>query len=627
LPAGIQTWNVRAKKTTKTATAAKKAAKKVTSKPALIEDYGVIGDLQTLALVSRSGSIDWLCWPHFDSPACLAALLGDPDNGRWLITPTARSKSTRRYLPQSLILETTHKIRRGEVTVTDCMPPRNSHSHIVRVVRGVRGTVRMKMELTLRFDYGRIVPWVQRKRNGQWTAICGPHEILLTTPVNLKGKDFATVSEFTVRKGDTVSFVLSHAHSHADGIKTTTARSALAETKRFWKEWCAQSTYKGEWKDEVERSLITLKALTFAPTGAIVAAGTASLPEALGGPRNWDYRYCWLRDATFTLLALVHAGHHAEADAWRRWLIRAVAGSPDLVQIMYTITGEPLHQEWDAVWLKGYSGSAPVRVGNAAAQQVQLDIYGEVLDALYHARRAGLRGSQSSFALETALLERLEKQWHLPDSGIWEVRNDTRHFTYSKVMAWVAFDRGIKMIEEFGLQGPIRRWKNVRTKIHRQVCRNAFHRLVGAFTQSYDSQELDSSALLLPILGFLPIDDPRITSTVAAIEKKLFRNGFLLRYDTHKSKDGLPAGEGVFLLCTFWLVDIYKMQRRDREARELFERLLSLRNDLGLLSEEYDPAAKRMLGNFPQAFSHIGLLNSAFNLSKSSGPAAQRSER
>ncbi len=618
---------MRAKKTTKTATAAKRAAKKVTSKPALIEDYGVIGDLQTLALVSRSGSIDWLCWPHFDSPACLAALLGDPDNGRWLITPTARSKSTRRYLPQSLILETTHKIRRGEVTVTDCMPPRNSHSHIVRVVRGVRGAVRMKMELTLRFDYGRIVPWVQRKRNGQWTAICGPHEILLTTPVNLKGKDFATVSEFTVRKGDTVSFVLSHAHSHADGIKTKTARSALAETKRFWKEWCAQSTYKGEWKDEVERSLITLKALTFAPTGAIVAAGTASLPEALGGPRNWDYRYCWLRDATFTLLALVHAGHHAEADAWRRWLIRAVAGSPDLVQIMYTITGEPLHQEWDAVWLKGYSGSAPVRVGNAAAQQVQLDIYGEVLDALYHARRAGLRGSQSSFALETALLERLEKQWHLPDSGIWEVRNDTRHFTYSKVMAWVAFDRGIKMIEEFGLQGPIRRWKNVRTKIHRQVCRNAFHRLVGAFTQSYDSQELDSSALLLPILGFLPIDDPRITSTVAAIEKKLFRNGFLLRYDTRKSKDGLPGGEGVFLLCTFWLVDIYKMQRRHREARELFERLLSLRNDLGLLSEEYDPAAKRMLGNFPQAFSHIGLLNSAFNLSKSSGPAAQRSER
>ena len=601
-----------------------RTAKKSTTR---IEDYGVIGDLQTLALVSRKGSIDWLCWPRFDSSACFASLLGTPDNGRWLVTPAARATTTRRYLPQTLILETTHKVRGGEVTVTDFMPPRHSDSHIVRIVRGIRGTVRMQMELTLRFDYGRLVPWVQRSKQGHWTAVCGPHELLFMTPARLKGKGFSTISDFTVRKGQSITFVLSYAHSHASAVKTKPARTALAETKRFWKQWCSQSTYKGEWKNVVERSLITLKALTYAPTGAIVAAGTASLPESLGGPRNWDYRFCWLRDATFTLLALLHAGHREEAKSWRHWLVRAVAGSPELVQIMYSITGEPLHQEWTADWLSGYARSQPVRVGNAAAEQVQLDIYGEVLDALYQARKAGIRGDQASFSLETALLTRLEDIWDQPDAGIWEVRSQEQQFTYSKVMAWVAFDRGVKMIEEFDLQGPGRRWRKLRDHIHAQVCRHAYNHVVGAFTQSYGSRELDSSSLLIPVLGFLPVDDPRITKTVSAIEKNLLRDGFLLRYDTHTATDGLPGGEGVFLLCTFWLVDVYCMQGRYKEARALFKRLLAVQNDLGLLSEEYDPRTARALGNFPQAFSHIGLLNSAFNLTKKVGPAEHRSGR
>lgn len=616
---------MRAKRLTKAP--ARRTAKTGSRAGGRIEDYGVIGDLETLALVSRKGSIDWLCWPRFDSAACFAALLGTPDNGRWLIAPAARATTTRRYLPQTLILETTHKTRSGEVAVTDFMPPRHSDSHIVRIVRGLRGSVRMKMELTLRFDYGRLVPWVQRSDQGHWTAVCGPHELLFITPARLKGKDLSTVSNFTVRKGQSVTFVLSYAHSHALSVKTKPARTALSEAKRFWKDWCAQSTYKGEWKDPVERSLITLKALTYAPTGAIVAAGTASLPESIGGPRNWDYRFCWLRDATFTLLALLHAGHREEAKSWRHWLVRAIAGSPELVQIMYSVTGEPLHQEWTAGWLDGYAGSQPVRIGNAAAEQVQLDIYGEILDALYQARKAGIRGDQTTFSLETSLLKCLEKIWDKPDAGIWEVRSEEQHFTYSKVMAWVAFDRGVKMIEDFKLEGPVRRWRQLRDHIHAQVCRHSYNHVVGAFTQSYGSRQLDSSSLLIPVLGFLPIDDPRVTSTVAAIEKNLLRDGFLLRYDSHTATDGLPGGEGVFLLCTFWLVDVYKMQGRHKEARALFQRLLALRNDLGLLSEEYDPREGRQLGNFPQAFSHIGLLNSAFNLTHELGPTAHRSKR
>ncbi|MCU1285774.1 MAG: glycoside hydrolase 15-related protein [Acidobacteriales bacterium] len=595
-----------------------------------IEDYGVIGDLETMALVSRRGTIAWLCWPRFDSPACFASLLGSAENGHWTIAPAARFTTTRRYRPHTLILETTFKTKTGTVLITDFMPPRQQHSQVIRIVRGIRGEVKMNMELALRFDYGRVVPWVSRSRpdhaKGLWTALCGPHELSLATPVELIGKDLTTVSEFTVTKGQTIPFVLTYGRWRKR--KPQLAKTALASTEKFWKEWCARSTYKGEWKEQVERSLVTLKSLTFAPTGGILAAPTSSLPEWIGGKRNWDYRFCWLRDSTFLLLCLLEAGYAAEASAWRKWLVRAVAGSPELVQIMYTITGKRIHHEWIADWLSGYENSKPVRVGNAAANQVQLDIYGEVMDALYHARRAGIRGSTVGSNLEVVLLDHLEKVWDKPDDGIWEVRSGGQNYTYSKMMAWVAFDRGVKMIEEFQTKGPLERWRKIRDTIHADVCAKGFHRgKLNAFTQAYGSRELDASMLLMPLVGFLPADDARVISTVAAIEKRLMKGGFVLRYDTETTPDGLPAGEGVFLACSFWLVDVYHLQGREREAQRLFKRLLSLANDLGLLSEEYDPRRKRLLGNFPQAFSHIGLLNSAFNLSQTmSSPAKKRAK-
>ena len=590
-----------------------------------LEDYALIGDCETAALVSRGGSIDWLCWPRFDSAACFAALLGTPEHGRWLIeavTPGARIE--RKYRGHTLILETHIETDEGAATVIDFMPPRGRNSDIVRLVRGERGIVRMRTELVLRFDYGRTVPWVNRLSDGTYRAIAGPDMVVVHTPVPLRGKDLTTVGEFEVEAGATVPFVLTHGSSHLDPPDPIDPIQSLDTTAAFWTEWVARCESEGEWPDAVTRSLITLKALTYAPTGGLVAAPTTSLPECLGGSRNWDYRYCWVRDATLTLLALMNSGYFDEAKAWRDWLLRAAAGAPSQLQIMYGIAGERRLIEFEVPWLPGYENSRPVRIGNAAHSQLQLDIFGEVMDALHQGRRGGLDGREAEWAFQVAVLEHLESIWNCPDEGIWEVRCEPRHFTYSKVMAWVALDRGIRAVEDFGLKGPVERWRAVRDAIHDEVCTRGFNQELGSFVQSYDSREMDASLLLLPTTGFLPPDDPRIRGTIEAVERHLLVDGFVLRYNTATADDGLPAGEGAFLACSFWLVDAYVLLGRLDDARRMFERLLSLRNDLGLLAEEYDTRGRRLVGNFPQAFSHIALVNTAHNLGRATKPAHQR---
>ena len=593
--------------------------------PLLIEDYALIGDCNTCALVGRNGSIDWLCWPRFDSAACFAALLGSPDNGRWLLAPTAEgATATRSYRAGGMVLETVFTTHTGAAAVIDFMVLGAANSTVVRIVEGRSGEVAFGMDLGLRFDYGSSVPWVTRQEGRHaLVAIAGPELAVLRTTADFKGADLRTKSEFSVTKGQRLAFVLSHGASHLPTPPGIDAESALANTEAEWATWSARCTYKGPYSEAVATSLRVLKALTYNPTGGIAAAATTSLPEQLGGSRNWDYRYCWLRDATLTLFSLMNAGYFDEAGAWRDWLHRSVAGSPDQIQIMYGISGERRLSEWEVPWLAGYQGAKPVRIGNAASEQVQIDVYGEMTEALHQARSAGLADPRKSWTLQVAIIEHLEQVWQQPDDGIWETRGGRKHFTYSKVMAWVAFDRMVKDAEAHKLPGPVDRWTKVRDQIMAEVLERGFHKDKNSFTQHYDTEELDASLLMIPLVGFLPHDDPRVRGTTAAIEKELLQDGFVLRYTTQDSKDGLPPGEGAFLACSFWLVDNWHMQDRQADAKAMFERLLSLRNDLGLLSEEYDPKAKRMTGNFPQAFSHTALISSAMNLSRE-GPAQAR---
>jgi GH15 family glucan-1,4-alpha-glucosidase len=593
-----------------------------------IEDYALIGDCETAALVGRDSSIDWLCWPRFDSGACFAALLGNPDHGRWKLAPQDEAaRVTRCYRQGTLILETRFETTSGAVKVVDFMPPRGAASDVVRRVTGERGSVAMAMELAIRFDYGANVPWVSRTDDGSLRAIAGPDMVVLRTDAPIFGEDLKTVSEFAVAEGQTLSFVLTYAPSWGPLPAAIDAAQAEADTEAFWREWVGRCHYRGRWSEAVDRSLITLKALTYRPTGGIVAAPTTSLPERIGGERNWDYRFCWLRDATLSLLALMNAGYHEEAAAWRAWLLRAAAGSPDQIQIMYGLAGERRLSEWEVPWLPGYCDSRPVRIGNAAHGQLQLDVYGEVMDALHQARQGNLGERRMDWPLQRALVEQLEQVWREPDEGIWETRGGRRQFTYSKVMAWVAVDRAIKSAEQFALDGPLEKWRILRDTMHEEICRNGYDPARGSFVQSYGATALDASLLLLPLVGFLPPEDARIRGTVAAIERELLRDGLVLRYDTAADGgDGLPPGEGVFLACSFWLADNLLQQGREPEARALFERLLALRNDVGLLAEEYDPKARRLVGNFPQAFSHIGLLATAYNLDHWRKPADQRSD-
>jgi GH15 family glucan-1,4-alpha-glucosidase len=599
--------------------------------PLRIEDYAVIGNCETVALVGRNGSIDWLCLPRFDSAACFCALLGGPEHGRWLIAPAETDvQITRGYLSQTLILETVFTTAGGSISLTDFMYRRNGSSELVRIVRGLHGEVPMLTEIVVRFDYGSIVPWVSQQDDGRLQFIAGPDKVLLDTTVQTHGEDFRTVGDFTLREGEEASFVLNWSPSFRTAPPPLSGEELVEARKQvhsFWTGWAAAFKPAEHWGDAVLRSLLTLKALAHWETGGIVAAATTSLPEQLGGPRNWDYRFCWLRDATFTLYALIGAGILDEAKAWHEWLLRAVAGAPDDLQIVYGVAGERRLEEYEIPWLPGYEGSAPVRIGNGAVKQLQLDVYGEVLDAFYVARRAGLSTSEPTWALERALISHLEKIWQEPDEGIWEVRGGPRHFTHSKVMAWVAFDRAVRSIEEFGLDGPLERWREVRSAIHQEVCERGYDPKQNTFVQAFGDATLDASLLLIPIVGFLPPDDPRVQGTVAAIERTLLRDGFVLRYDTGTEVDGLPPGEGAFLACSFWLVDNYVLLGRYDEARALFERLLALRNDVGLLAEQYDPHSRRQLGNFPQAFSHLALINSAHNLSTWEGAAHQRSQK
>ena len=592
-----------------------------------IEDYALLGDCQTAALVARNGSIDWLCWPRFDSEACFAALLGKPEHGRWLIAPTAHiAHVSRRYREGTLILETDFETAGGAVRLIDFMPVRESTSDLVRIVVGRRGRVHMRMELILRFNYGASVPWVSRLPDGSLRAIAGPDMAVLRTRAPLRGQGLTTTSSFTIEQGHSIPFALSYAPSHRAIPPRLNAKAALRETEASWRQWAGRCSYAGEWTDAVQRSLITLKSLTYAPTGGIVAAPTTSLPERLGGVRNWDYRYCWLRDATITLLALMNAHYFEEAEAWRRWLQRAVAGSPEQAQIMYGLGGERRLDELIVDWLPGYARSRPVRIGNAAAAQFQLDVYGEVIDTLYHARQGGLDADEVSWALQRKMLEHLAKVWAEPDQGLWEVRGGRRHFTYSKVMTWVAIDRAIRSVEQFKVDGPLDAWRKLRRRIHADICSNGYNMRLRSFVQSYGSRELDASLLLIPLTGFLPPNDPRVIGTLAAIERHLTVDGLVLRYRSKRVVDGLPRGEGYFLACSFWLADNLILQGRHEEARDLFLRLLALRNDVGLLAEEYDLRGRRMLGNFPQAFSHVGLVNTAFNLTRPASPMRQRSE-
>lgn len=592
-----------------------------------IEDYALIGDCKTAALVGRDGSIDWLCWPRFDSAACFAGLLGTPDNGRWLIAPDHPVLgASRRYRPGTLVLETEFQTQTGRAAVIDFMPPADG-ANLVRIVLGLSGRVAFHTELVVRFNYGAIVPWVNRLDDGAINAIAGPERLVLRTSVELYGEDLKTMGDFAVDAGESVAFVLSYGLSFQSPPPAIDPFDALERTSAFWREWSGRCPDVGPWTDAVKRSLITLKALTYAPTGGIVAAATTSLPERLGGVRNWDYRYCWLRDATFTLLALMHLGYYDEARAWRDWLVRAVAGSPQQVQIMYGVGGERWLPELIVPWLPGYENSSPVRIGNGAYEQLQLDVFGETADAVFQALKAGMAPSERGRALQPLIAEYLATAWRQPDEGIWEVRGGRQHFVHSKVMAWVAFDRAAMAVEAEGLKDHARRWRQIADEIHAEVCERGFDRELNSFVQSYGSKQLDASLLLLPLVGFLPVADPRIKGTLQAIEDRLLIDDeFVLRYETENPGDGLPAGEGVFLACSFWLVDNYILQGRHAEARKLFDRLLSRCNDVGLLAEEFDPLTGRMLGNFPQAYSHVGLINCALNLSRQTGPAEERAE-
>jgi GH15 family glucan-1,4-alpha-glucosidase len=593
-----------------------------------IEDYALIGDLQTAALVSRYGAVDWLCLPRFDSGALFAALLGSPENGQWAMHPTGEFRSVaRRYRGDTLVLETELENADGSVRLVDFMPPRETKPDVVRIVEGVRGRVEMEMELVIRFDYGDIVPWV-RNVEGTLVAIAGPDAVALRTPVELEGRDLRTHASFTVAEGERVPFVLTWFPSNEPLPTPVEPDVALRDTESYWEEWAERCTYYGRWHDAVHRSLLTLKALTYAPTGGIVAAPTTSLPEALGGVRNWDYRYCWLRDATLTLLALLRAGYIEEARSWRDWLLRAIAGSPEDVQIMYGVAGERRLTELQLPWLAGYEGSQPVRIGNGASNQLQLDVYGEVVEALYRARARGLEPSDDSWRLTSKIIDWLESGWRQEDEGIWEVRGPRRHFTHSKVMAWVAFDRAVKMVEQIGREGNADRWRACREDVRQDVLKSGFNPDVGTFVQYYGSDRLDASLLLMPLVGFLPATDERVVATVEAIRRDLLRDGFVERYRADAENvdvDGLPPGEGVFLPCSFWLVAVLAQQGKHDEAIELYERLLSLRNDVGLISEEYDPESKRLVGNFPQAFTHLALVETAFSLEKAARGASTQS--
>jgi GH15 family glucan-1,4-alpha-glucosidase len=595
-----------------------------------IEDYGLIGDCETAALVGRDGSIDWLCWPAFDSDACFAALLGTPKHGRWLIAPADEiTNSSRRYWGDTLILETRLETAGGTVALIDFMPPRGNASDVVRLVRGVTGTVKLRMELVIRFGFGADIPWV-RSIDGALLAIAGQDMTVLRTPVETRGEDLTTVADFDVSEGQTIPFVLTYGPSHLPLPDPIDPAQALQDTEEFWTEWCSHCTYEGDNRDLVMRSLITLKALTYGPTGGIVAAPTTSLPEKLGGARNWDYRFCWLRDATFTLLALMNSGYTEEASAWHNWLLRAAAGAPANMQIMYGIMGQRRLLEWEAGWLPGYEGAQPVRIGNAAHAQLQLDVYGELIDAFHQSRMAELELDEGSWALERAVIEHLAEVWDQPDHGIWERRGEGRHYVSSKVMSWVAFDRGIKSAERFGFEAPLDRWRELRDTICREVCENGFDATQNAFVESYGSQWLDASILLLPAVGFLPASDPRVRGTIEAIEKHMMRDGFVLRHDPREVSEERQPIEGAFLACSLWLADAYVLSGEVAKAQALFDRVIGIANDLGLLAEEFDSGAGRQTGNFPQALTHIALINTAHNLSDAKKlvekPVMQRSK-
>jgi GH15 family glucan-1,4-alpha-glucosidase len=596
-----------------------------------IEDYGLIGDCETAALVGHDGSIDWLCWPAFDSDACFAAILGTRKNGRWLIAPADEVVSTsRRYWDNTLILETRFETKDGAVAIVDFMPPRGKASDVVRLVRGVKGRVQMRMELVIRFGTGSEIPWVKRTEDGALLAICGPDMTVLRTQVELRGEDMTTVSDFEVSEGQTIPFVLTYGASHLELPDPIDPAQALQDTEDFWLDWCSRCTYDGDNRDLVMRSLITLKALTYEPTGGIVAAPTTSLPEKLGGARNWDYRYCWLRDATFTLFALMNSGYTEEASDWHSWLLRAAAGAPANMQIMYGIKGERRLLEWEADWLPGYEGAQPVRLGNAAHAQLQLDVYGELMDAFHQSRVAKLKLDDETWDLECIVLDHLAEVWDQPDHGIWERRGEGRHYVFSKVMCWVAFDRGIKSVEEFGFKAPLDRWKALRDAIHRDVCQKGFDVGLNSFVESYGAKILDASLLLLPSVGFLPGSDARIRGTIAAIERHMMRDGFVLRHDPREITQETQPIEGAFLACSLWLADAYVLCGEIQKAQEIFDRVVALANDLGLLAEEYDSGAGRQTGNFPQALTHIALVNTAHNLSEAKHakdkPAMQRSK-
>ena len=592
-----------------------------------IEDYALVGDLQTAALIGRTGSVDWLCFPRFDSGSCFSALLGSAEHGRWLIAPVEGGPAVdRRYRGNTLILESEWQTSTGRVRVIDFMPPRERQPDIVRIVEGLDGHVDMRTELVIRFDYSSIVPWVRRTNDETLVAVGGPDALMLRTPVSLQPEGLTHTAEFRVGKGDRVPFVLTWFPSAEQPAVLVDAERALADTEREWQDWTAGCSYEGNYPEAVHTSLRVLKALTYAPTGAIVAAPTTSLPERIGGVRNWDYRFAWLRDATYTLLTMMNAGYIDEARAWRDWLLRAVAGDPAKMQILYGISGERRIPEFEVPWLPGYAGSSPVRIGNAASEQFQLDVYGEVMDALHEARQHGLAKDEHAWALQRNIMDFLEGAWDQPDEGIWEVRGERQHFVHSKVLAWAAFDRAVAAVERFDRPGPLDRWRRVRSEIHAEVCREGFSVRRNAFSQAYGSDELDAATLLIPLIGFLPPDDPRVIGTVEAIQRDLTRDGFVERYRA-TDVDGLPSGEGVFLPCSFWLVDALVLMKRDDEARELFEKLIGVSNDLGLMSEEYDPENKRLLGNFPQAFTHVGVVNAAYNLSHHKGTIDQRGVR
>jgi GH15 family glucan-1,4-alpha-glucosidase len=596
-----------------------------------IEDYGLIGDCETAALVGRDGSIDWLCWPAFDSDACFAALLGTSKHGRWRIAPAEEvTASSRRYWDNTLILETRFETASGAVALIDFMPPRGNASDVVRLVRGVRGRVKLRMELVIRFGFGTDIPWVKRTGDGALLAICGQDMTVLRTPVETRGEDLTTVADFEVGEGETIPFVLTYGPSHLPVPAPINPVQALQDTEDFWTEWCSRCTHEGDNRDLVMRSLITLKALTYQPTGGIVAAPTASLPEKLGGARNWDYRFCWLRDATFTLLALMNSGYTEEASAWHNWLLRAVAGAPANMQIMYGIMGQRRLLEWEADWLPGYQGAQPVRIGNAAHAQLQLDVYGELIDAFHQSRVAELELDDGSWALECAVLEHLAEVWDHPDHGIWERRGDGKHYVSSKVMTWVAFDRGIKSAEKFGFDAPLDHWRTLRDTICRDVCEKGFDATQNAFVESYGSPLLDASILLLPAVGFLPASDPRVRGTIEAIEKYMMRDGFVLRHDPREVSQERQPIEGAFLACSLWLADAHVLAGEIAKAQALFDRVVGIANDLGLLAEEFDSGEGRQTGNFPQALTHIALINTAHNLGAAKKPlqkpAMQRSK-